>query len=148
MVVDLEKQCSYCSKEIESKSKMDDHVRQRHLDVAFVCRLCDTGNHHYEPDLVAMKIHLKEVHEKEDDEDPMDFVRYPKNLICIKCNLCGLLCHAQKTSDVELHFNIAHEELDFSSSHLQYLCRLCMSQGEFETMDEVRDHLEDKHPDA
>ena len=35
---------------------MDEHIRQRHLDVAFVCRLCDTGDHHYEP---GMKIILK-----------------------------------------------------------------------------------------
>ena len=58
---------------------MDEHIRQRHLDVAFVCRLCDTGDHHYEPDLVSMKTHLKEAHDKEDLEelDPMDFVVGP-----------------------------------------------------------------------
>merc|ERR1719411_654075 len=94
-----------------------------------------------------MKKHLKESHDKEDidNEDPMDFVRYPKNLICIKCNMCGLLCHAQKISEVELHFNIAHEELDFNESHLQFLCRICTK--EYESLDDVKDHLEEVHPE-
>jgi len=145
--VNIEHQCSYCSKEIDDKNKMDEHIRQRHLDVAFVCRLCDTGDHHYEPDLVSMKKHLKESHDKEDidNEDPMDFVRYPKNLICIKCNMCGLLCHAQTLSEVELHFNIAHEELAFSESHLSFVCRISLK--EFESLDDVKDHLEENYPE-
>ena len=91
------------------------------------------------PDLVSMKKHLKESHDKEDidNEDPMDFVRYPKNLICIKCNMCGLLCHAQKISEVELHFNIAHEELDFNGSHLQFLCRLVVPEKKIIAVDTV-----------
>ena len=36
---------------------MDEHIRQRHLDVAFVCRLCDTGDHHYEPGKYYSLIH-------------------------------------------------------------------------------------------
>lgn len=98
-------------------------------------------------DLVSMKKHLKESHDKEDidNEDPMDFVRYPKNLICIKCNMCGLLCHAQTLSEVELHFNIAHEELAFSESHLSFVCRISLK--EFESLDDVKDHLEENYPE-
>lgn len=58
--IDLDKHCVFCCKEMDSSSQMDDHVRQRHLETAFVCRLCDTGNHHYEADLPAIKDHLKE----------------------------------------------------------------------------------------
>ena len=134
---------------MDTQGQMDDHVRQRHLDVAFVCRLCDTGTHHYEPDLPSIKDHLKEDHNKDDldNEDVMDFVRFPRNLVCIKCNLCGLHSHAQKEEDMELHFNVVHGDSKYSSSHLDFLCRLCMLTGRNDTSEELKDHLFDKHPD-
>ena len=65
---------------MESKSIMEAHVRQRHLEMAFICRLCETGNIHYEPDLPSIKDHLKEDHSKDDldNEDVKDYTRYPR----------------------------------------------------------------------
>ena len=59
---------------------MENHVRQRHLEMAFICRLCETGNIHYEPDLPSIKDHLKEDHSKDDldNEDVKDYTRYPR----------------------------------------------------------------------
>ena len=124
-------------------------MRQRHLDVAFVCRLCDVGDHHYDPDLPSMKKHLRTEHSKDDldNEDLMDYVRYPKNLACIRCNMCGLRCHAQEVRDLEMHFTIAHEESDFNTGHLDFLCRLCMEPGQNDSMNELKDHVYDRHPE-
>ena len=65
---------------METKSIMENHVRQRHLEMAFICRLCETGNIHYEPDLPSIKDHLKEDHSKDDldNEDVKDYTRYPR----------------------------------------------------------------------
>ena len=78
--IDLDRQCNYCNKELESKAQMEAHVRQRHLEMAFICRLCETGNIHYESDLPSIKDHLKEDHGKDDldDEAVKDYTRYPK----------------------------------------------------------------------
>ena len=79
--IDLDQHCVFCSKaEMESKSIMENHVRQRHLEMAFICRLCETGNIHYEPDLPSIKDHLKEDHSKDDldNEDVKDYTRYPR----------------------------------------------------------------------
>ena len=79
--IDLDQHCVFCSKaEMESKSIMEAHVRQRHLEMAFICRLCETGNIHYEPDLPSIKDHLKEDHSKDDldNEDVKDYTRYPR----------------------------------------------------------------------
>jgi hypothetical protein len=145
VIIDPEKQCSYCCKQLETRSKIEEHIRNRHLDVTFVCKLCDSGEHHYEPDLRSMKHHLRDKHDKTGDSS--EYIRYPTNLQCIKCNMCGLMFHAQKISDLELHFNLAHPDCDFSDGHLDYLCRLCMSTGQNDTMDELRQHLEDEHPE-
>ena len=149
--IDLEKHCMFCCKQLESKSHMDEHVRQRHLEMAFVCRLCDTGSLHYEPDLPSIKDHLREDHGKDDDdlddENVKDFTRYPKSLICIKCNLCGLLCHGQREEDLELHFKIFHDDSTFSTQHLDYICRICMISGQHDSLKELKDHMYDTHPD-
>ena len=65
---------------MESKSIMEAHVRQRHLEMAFICRLCETGNIHYEHDLPSIKDHLREDHSKDDldNEDVKDYTRYPR----------------------------------------------------------------------
>ena len=79
--IDLDQHCVFCSKaEMETKSIMENHVRQRHLEMAFICRLCETGNIHYEPDLPSIKDHLKEDHSKDDldNEDVKDYTRYPR----------------------------------------------------------------------
>ena len=59
---------------------MEAHVRQRHLEMAFICRLYETGNIHYEPDLPSIKDHLREDHGKDDldNEDVKDYTRYPR----------------------------------------------------------------------
>jgi len=147
--IDLERHCVFCCKEVETKSLMDKHVRERHLEMAFICRLCETGNIHYEPDLPSIKDHLKEDHGKEemDNEDVKDYTRYPRSLMCIKCNLCGLLCHGQKEEDLELHFKVFHEDVQFSSQHLDYLCRICMMTGQNDSVNELKDHLFNRHPD-
>jgi len=150
--INLETHCVYCCKQVDNKSEMGDHVRKRHLDSSFVCRLCETGDKgfHFESDLPSAKDHLKHDHNKDDldnEDDIMDYFRFPKNLYCIKCNLCGLMCHAQKVEDLELHFNVVHPGSKFSSSHLDFLCRLCMTSGQNDTMEELKDHLYDKHPD-
>ena len=139
----------YCCKQIEDKDEMEEHVRKRHLDVAFVCRLCETGSHHFEPDLPSAQAHLKDAHGKDelDLEETMDYFRFPKNLVCIKCNLCGLLCHAQKVEDLEMHFNICHPGTKFSESHLDFLSRLDMKSGQFDAVEELEDHLQRKYPD-
>merc|ERR1719433_2470856 len=137
--IDLDRQCNFCNKEVESKTLMEAHVRQRHLEMAFICRLCETGNIHYETDLPSIKDHLKEVHGKDelDNEDVKDYTRYPRSLMCIKCNLCGLLCHGQKEEDLELHFKVFHEDVQFSSQHLDYLCRICMMTGQNDSVNEL-----------
>lgn len=96
-----------------------------------------------------MKDHLKEDHDKDDlnDEDVKDFTRYPKSLACIKCNLCGLLCHGQKEEDLEFHFKIYHEDSNFSTQHLDFICRICMITQQHDSMKELKDHLYDRHPD-
>ena len=79
--IDLDQHCVFCSKaEMETKTIMENHVRQRHLEMAFICRLCETGNIHYEPDLPSIKDHLKEDHSKDDldNEDVKDYTRYPR----------------------------------------------------------------------
>ena len=70
-----------------------------------------------------------------------------RSLICIKCNLCGLLCHGQKEEDLELHFNVFHEDVKFSTQHLDYLCRICMIAGQNDSLNELKDHLYNAHPD-
>lgn len=148
--IDLDQHCVFCSKaEMESKSIMEAHVRQRHLEMAFICRLCETGNIHYEPDLPSIKDHLKEDHSKDDldNEDVKDYTRYPRSLLCIKCNLCGLLCHGQKEDDLELHFKVYHEEVHFSTQHLDFLCRICMISGQNDSQHELKEHLYNSHPD-
>ena len=57
------------------------------------------------------------------------------------------MCHAQKVEDLELHFNVAHPGSKFSDSHLDFLCRLCMHSGQNDTIEELKDHLYEKHPD-
>jgi predicted small metal-binding protein len=147
--IDLDRQCNFCNKEVESKALMEAHVRQRHLEMAFICRPCETGNIHYEPDLPSIKDHLREDHGKDDldNEDVKDYTRYPRSLMCIKCNLCGLLCHGQKEEDLELHFKVFHEEAHFSTQHLDFLCRICMISGQNDSLNELKDHLYNSHPD-
>jgi len=147
--IDMDRQCVFCNKEVESKSLMEAHVRQRHLEMAFICRLCETGNIHYEPDLPSIKDHLNQDHGKDDldNEDVKDYTRYPRSLMCIKCNLCGLLCHGQKEEDLELHFKVFHEEAHFSTQHLDFLCRICMISGQNDSLNELKDHLYNAHPD-
>ena len=146
--INLETHCVYCCKQVDNPKEMGDHVKKRHADSSFVCRLCDGI---FEPDLPSAKNHLKRDHDKDESElgldQIMDYFRFPKNLSCIKCNLCGLMCHAQKVEDLELHFNVVHPGSKFSSSHLDFLCRICMSSGQNDTMEELKDHLYDKHPD-
>lgn len=80
-----------------------------------------------------------------DNEEVKDYTRYPRDLICIKCNMCSLLCHAQKEEDLELHFKIFHEDCDFSTQHLDYLCRLCMISGQNDSLKEVQEHIYQHH---
>jgi hypothetical protein len=146
--VDLEKLCAFCCKEVDGSAAMDEHVRQRHLEAAFVCRLC-SGKTRYDTDLLAVADHLRKEHGKDDvDGDEMkDYVHFPSNLRCIKCNMCGLLAHGQSEAELELHFNIFHEDVAFSTRHLDYLCRLCMKSGQNDSAKELDDHLLDRHPD-
>ena len=141
--------CPYCCKELDSIGVRESHIKQRHLDAAFVCKLCDTGDHHHEADLPAMKRHLKESHEKSGSvEEIKDWVRFPRNFRCVKCNMCGTMFHAQEITDVEFHFKLAHEDCEFSTGHLDFLCRLCMTSGRHDTMDELQDHFQEEHPNV
>ena len=80
---------------MESKSIMEAHVRQRHLEMAFICRLCETGNIHYEPDLPSIKDHLREDHSKDDldNEDVKDYTRYPRLVPMAQSTLVSGSCH-------------------------------------------------------
>jgi len=143
--IDLEKLCPFCPKELDSKALMETHIRQRHLDQCFICRLDD----HYELDLPSMIKYLKEVHGKEDldDEEIKDYVRYPKSLICIKNNLSGHLFYGQKEEDCELHFKVYHPDVKFSTQHLDYISRIDMKTGQFDSLSELKDHLYKNYPD-
>ena len=91
MEINLETHCVYCCKQVDNKSEMGDHVRKRHLDSSFVCRLCETGDKgfHFESDLPSAKDHLKHDHNKDDldnEDDIMDYFRYFLTLCIMRVN--------------------------------------------------------------
>ncbi len=141
--------CPYCCKELDSKEVRESHIKQRHLDVAFVCKLCEVGDHHHETDLPAMEKHLRSEHDKGSTSisELKEWIRFPRNNCCLKCNMCSLMFHAQDVADLEFHFKLSHDDCEFTTGHLDFICRLCMSPGCHDTMDELKAHFQDEHPD-
>lgn len=138
-------ECMYC---FSSEEAIDQHIRQKHCEDAFLCNICsvETTNRHF-TDQEQLEKHMTDVHSADSRfKSWKEFMEVPKDLRGIKCNYCISSFFGVSEEDVVTkHFEKKHKQLSNSRGHLHFLCRICMSGEEFDSQEELHDHLRVEH---
>lgn len=142
--------CWYCCRSFpEEDGDPVAHVRKRHPQLSFECRICPSrwseGGPAVFPDPTTLRDHVDKAHaDDQQARSEADFTRPPVDLRSVRCQLCNLSFHAVGLDEMRKHFEDRHESEEFHGGFLDWHCRLCPAK-EFDEEDELASHIAEVH---
>ena len=146
--------CNYCYESVgETETMLGIHIRDKHSEFIFRCMICPGDTKEFFHDEPSTYNHMVKEHKSDAKfKSWRSHVSSPKDLRCIKCQLCAsAYFYGEGGVDIEAfkrgHFAVKHADSSFHQGHLDFLCRICMRPGENDDEDELKDHLKEQHPE-
>ena len=127
-----------------SDGSPEEHVRKRHRELSFSCKMCGKSGPLF-ADLSELRRHAESAHA---DKSSDDCTVAPADLRSVRCQLCDSAFHCAGLMEMRGHFESRHPSEEFHGGFLEWRCRLCCNgddEKEFDDEEELSAHIADEH---